>query len=441
MDREEWKTTAGFLFASIGSAVGLGSIWRFPYIFNQYGGSSFLLAYIIAVLIIGLPLMFLEFAIGRKFKGSVITVFSSLNKKFKSLGFLPVIVNFFTLSYYIVIVGWVFGYFIESFLITKIDFNYYSNSFIPTLATFLSLLISSAIVYFGIEKGIEKFSKIFMPLFFVILLAMLAFILTFPKGIEGIFYYFKIDFSRQIDPKILLFAASQALYSLSLGTGIMITYGSYLSKKENIPKSSIIIALSVVMTALINSMVLFGFIYSNEKEVISGSKLAFEVMPEIFSKIKFGQVIQPLFFLLLFIAGLTSTISMKEVVVASLIDELKWSRKKSSFVLFFVLLAISMIISLNYSGFILPEISLLEKFDFIFGSLLLILSSIIISAIFSWSWNTRSLLEEVDIKLENISRKLDKFVEKDVFLLILRFVAPICLMILLLLELKTVFFL
>ncbi|MEM0473467.1 MAG: sodium-dependent transporter [Candidatus Aenigmatarchaeota archaeon] len=437
--REEWKSKIGFLFASIGSAVGLGSIWRFPYIFNQYGGSSFLLAYIIAVILIGLPLLFLEFASGRKFRGSVIAVFSSLNKKFKWIGLLPIIVNFFTLSYYIVIVGWVFGYFVQSSLMMKIDFNSYSHSVMPTISTAISLLMTSVIVYLGIEKGIEKFSKIFMPLFFVILILMFVFILTFPKGIEGIAYYFKIDFSKQLDPKIMLFAASQALFSLSLGTGIMITYGSYLSRKENIPSSSVIVALSVVMTALLNGMVIFGFVYSSQQEISSGSKLAFEVMPKIFSTINFGSIIQPLFFLLLFIAGLTSAISMKEVVVSTFIEEFRFSRKKASVVNFFVLLAISTIISLNYSGIMLQEISLLEKFDFIFGGLLLILSSIAISLIVSWNWNTKSFLQEVDIELEKINRKLDKFVERDVFLLIVRFVAPICLLILLLIELKAAF--
>ncbi|MCS7134865.1 MAG: sodium-dependent transporter [Candidatus Aenigmarchaeota archaeon] len=433
MKREEWKSAAGFLLASIGSAVGLGSIWRFPYIFSHYGKGNFLFAYIISVIFFGLPLMFLEFASGRKFKGSVTTVFAKLNSKLKWLSLLPIIVVFFILSYYIVIVGWVFGYFINSFLMIEIDFAQYSSSMFPTISTLLSLIISSAIVYFGIEKGIERFSKIFMPLFFVILLIMFVFVLTLPNAYKGVGDYFKINFSDMIDGKVWLFAVSQALFSLSLGSGIMITYGSYLSRKENIPVSSLIIALSVIFTALLNSIIIFSFIHSS-KEIVSGSKLAFEVMPKIFSEISLGNVMQVLFFSLTFIAGLTSAISMKEVLVAFLVDELKLERKISLTVLFFALLILSISISLNYSGFFLEKINLLEKLDFIFGGLMLILSSILTSLVLSWNWNTKSLIEEVDIKLENVNKKLDKFVERDVFLLLVRFILPFVLLLLLLSE-------
>jgi len=422
------------LLASIGSAVGLGNIWRFPYIFNKAGGSSFLIPYLVSIIIFGIPLMILEFASGRRFKASISSVFEKLNKRSKIFGLFAVAINFFTLSYYMVIVGWVLGYFVESSLLIKTEFSSYINSAAPTIFSFLALLISSAIVYFGIEKGIERFSKIFMPLFFAMLILILAFVLSLPKSIDGILNYFKPDFAQIKNADVWLLAASQSLFSLSLGVGIMITYGSYLSKKENIPKQSVIIALADTLIALTAGMIIFGFLYASNEEIASGSKLAFETMPKIFSSLSIGMIMQPMFFFLLFIAGLTSAISMQEVVVSTLMEEFNFTRRKSSYLTFFLLAFFSIFISLNYSGRLLAQINLLETFDYIFGSMLLVLSAAISCLVLAWNWNTKELLEEVDIRLENISRKLDAFIENDVFLVLIRYIAPTLLITLFLLE-------
>jgi NSS family neurotransmitter:Na+ symporter len=439
MEREKWKTRIGFLFASIGSAVGLGNIWRFPYLMHKSGGTGFLLPYILSMLFFALPLMMIELAIGRKFQSSIIASFRKIKQKYRFLAILPVLVNFLTLCYYVVIVGWTLGFFSFSLLKQNVSFSDFIKSFSPSAFTVLSVFIITIVVFSGVEKGIEKSSKIFMSLFFLSILLLFVATISTTRWKEAAGYYFKPDTQKIFDTKTWILAASQALFSLSVGIGIMITYGSYLSKAENIASSSIIIAFSDTIVSLINSLIIFSFVYTFSIEIEQGSRLAFEILPQLFSKISIGFLIQPIFFFLLFLAGMTSAISMKEVTVSNIVDELNWSRKKATITSFLILLITSVVISLNYSGFILKNMNLLETFDYIFGTILLILSSSIVCFIVSWNFNTIELLQEIDIKLEKVSKWLDNIVEKDIFLNLVRYIIPTFLLTLFLIELFNIF--
>ncbi len=434
MEREEWKSKTGFILASIGSAVGLGNIWRFPYIMNKAGGSGFLIPYIICVLLLGIPIMILEFATGRKFKSSIIKSFEKMGSS-KFIAIFPVLINFLTLCYYIVIVGWVLGFLIMTITNSSTEFSYFIKTLSPTFFTLMSILIITFTVFLGVEKGIERISKIFMPLFFIILIILLMISLSYPGSAEGIKKLFAPDFSKLKEAKTWLLAAGQALFSLSVGLGIMITYGSYLSKKENIPSSSVIVAFSDTLIALINGIIIFSIISTFNVEIEQGSRLAFDVLPKLFSRMESGFIVQLIFFLLLFIAGITSAISMNEVSISNLMDELNWDRKKSTIASFLLLTPISLIISLNYSGYLASHKNLLEIFDHLFGTLFLILSTAIVCFVLSWNWNTKQLLEEVDIKLEGISKRFDRFFENEIFINLLRYIIPTILITLFLAEL------
>jgi len=435
MERELWKSKIGFLAAAIGSAVGIGNIWRFPYIVSISGGGSFLIPYLICTLIFGIPLLIIELATGRRFRGSTITTFERINPKFKFLSFIPTLVVFIILCYYLVVVGWILGYFTSSISNSAIEFSTFSKSIEPTVFSILSLLILTFIVMNGVSNGIEKVSKIMMPLFFVLLIILLLVTLSIPNSIRGILYYFRPDFSKLTDVKVWLLAAGQVLFSLSAGYGIMLTYGSYLKRNEHIPSLSILIAVADTLVAIFAGIIIFGVISSFNLRPTEGPHLAFVVLPKVFESMRFGSIYKSIFFLLLFIAGITSAVSMKEVVISNMIDEFGITRTKAMTIVTPALTMLMLLISLNYSGFFISYYNFLSELDMIFGNLLTLISATVVCAVIAWGWNSKELLEEVDIELEKISKWLDYFFEHDILLILVKFIIPICLVLLFLLKL------
>lgn len=333
-NRGQWGSSFGFIMAAAGSAVGLGNIWRFPYVVGQNGGGAFVFVYIICVLLIGLPLIYNEVALGRLTRKNTIGAFkdTGANKFWTFMGaVLALCVSFFILSYYSVIAGWTVGYIISEFTDFIHDFETFRSTAAYVIPFFLVFLMATIVIVLGgISGGIEKASKILMPVLFILLFVVMLRSLTLPNAMEGVKYYLTPDFSK-ITGRVVLTALGQAFFSLSVGWGILVTYGSYLPKNQNIVSSGGWIGLMDTGVALLAGLMIFPAVFAFDKNPAEGTALVFQVLPDIFNSMPTGgNIVGALFFLLLCVAALTSSISMIEVPGSYLIDEKKFTRKKAA---------------------------------------------------------------------------------------------------------------
>ena len=439
MPREEWSSKWGFIAAALGSAIGIGNIWRFPYMMSLSGGGAFLFPYLIAVVFFGIPILLLELATGRKFRGSIITSFKNINPKLKWLSLIPIVTVFAILGYYVVVTGWTLTYFVASLYGQFLQFRTFSESIEPLIFTILTLTLTAYVVKSGVRNGIENVSKILMPILFILLVILFAKTITLPNAINGIIYYFKPDFTKIFDFKVWLLAFSQSLFSLSAGYGIMLTYGSYLNKKEDIPKLTVAVVVGDTFVAIIAGFIIFSAIYSFNLNLAEGPHLAFVVLMKVFQEISHGLLIASIFFLLLFVAGLSSAISMMEALTANLVDEMNFSREKTTVILLILLFLIAVPVSFSYAGTF--SINLLEVMDYIFGTLFTLLSAAIICFVIAWYWDPKSLIREfhMDIhfkieKIEKISKYIQRFVEYTIIINLVKFVIPTILLLIFLLK-------
>jgi NSS family neurotransmitter:Na+ symporter len=319
--------------AAAGSAVGLGNIWRFPYITGQNGGGAFVLVYLACVILIGVPLLFTEMGFGRMTKKSTIGAFkdTKANPIYMGLGaILALLLSFFVLSYYGVIAGWTIGYIGKSLTGSTGSFAEFSSNpvnTIPLMGVFT--LVTIFIVTKGISGGIEKAAKVLMPALFLLIFVVAIRSLTLDGAMAGVEFYLNPDFSK-IKGGTILAALGQAFFSMSIGWGIMITYGSYLPKSSNIVSSGIWVGFMDAGVALLAGLMIFPAVFAFGKNPEEGAALVFTVLPEVFSGMPGGAIVGALFFLLLTVAALTSSISMLEVPASYFVDELKWTRKKSA---------------------------------------------------------------------------------------------------------------
>ncbi len=383
--REKWSSSIGFILASIGSAVGIGNIWRFPYMVGANGGGAFLIPYLIAVFFFGLPLMILEFALGRHFKTSVVPAFSTIGKKFRIAGFFLVFIMGMILSYYLVITGWVLAY--SLFFITgnPIPFSQFTGSYYPLLFFLSSAVITFFVVRAGVRQGIEKLSKFLIPLLFAMLLLLVIFALSLPGAAQGIEFYLTPDFGKLADPFVWTAAFGQAFFSLGVGTGIMLTYGSYM-RDENIVKSAGIITVSDLLVAILGGFVVFPIIFSFGLDPAAGVQLAFVTLPPIFQEMSFGFILGAIFFLLLFFAAITSAVSMLEVPVATLIDSYGFERKKATLLVSIAILLVGLPSALSYTPLKLALFGtpLLDIKDFAFGTIGIISAGLVLTIVAGW---------------------------------------------------------
>ncbi len=386
--REEWSRL-GFLFAAIGSAVGLGNIWRFPYMVGMNGGGAFLIPYLIGVVVFALPLMLLEFYTGRKFRGSVMTAMRRIDKRLWPVGLMPLVLSTAILSYYLVVSGWTLAYFLFSFS-SYPEFHSFVSGLYPLLFFAAALAITSAIVLRGIKHGIEKTSMIMMPVFMLVLGILVLNSLTLPGLSKGLSFYLTPDFSYLAKPQTWVMGISQAFFSLSVGYGILLTYGSYLGRRRNIPKYSLQIAGADTAIALLGGLMVFPIVFTFGLDPASGTELSFVSLPQVFQSMPFGLILGTLFFLLLFIAAITSAVSILEVGVSGMIDELGWSRMKSvgllSFAVFFM--GVPSALSFYDSGTSVLGMPFIDFMDVTFGSLLL-LSAAALSLSITWFYRRK----------------------------------------------------
>ncbi|MFQ5941660.1 MAG: sodium-dependent transporter, partial [Nitrososphaerales archaeon] len=332
-NREKWGSHVGFIFAAIGAAVGIGNIWRFPYIVGTSGGGAFLVTYLIIIFTFGLSFMILELAVGRYYQTSVITSLINIRKKFKWLGVAMVGVAFAILSYYLVILGWILSYFLLMLLGLPIAFDTFADSPYPVLAFLTVLGINYVIIRSGVTRGIERLNKIGVLLLIGLMIPLTILGVLLPGSDKGIDFYLMPDFSKLSDPTVWSIAFGQAFFSLSIGTGILLTYGSYLREKRSLVKSSVVIIVADLIIALMAGLMIFSIVFAFGMDPAQGTSLVFRAMPSIFANMQFGMIVGALFFFLLLIAGLTSSVSMFQLPVASLEDSLGFKRHKSALII------------------------------------------------------------------------------------------------------------
>ncbi len=441
--RGQWSSKIGFVFAAAGSAIGLGNIWRFPYVAGQNGGAAFVLIYLICIVLICLPYMFAELALGRRSQKNPIGAILAITPKsgWVLIGVLGVVTGFFILSFYSVIAGWAFGYIFKLlFSITTPFEEFIASPGTVIFLTALFLLFTVLVVYGGIENGIERWAKLLMPILLVLMIILIIRSVTLPGSGPGLEFLLNPDFSK-ITGKTILAALGQAFFSLSLGMGLMVTYGSYLSKRDNIITSGVYVAIFDTLIALLAGLMIFPALFAFGEKPGVGPTLVFKVLPEMFQQIPAGNLVGAAFFLLLSIAALTSTISLLEVPVAYLVDEKRWKRKYTVWVVggIIFILALPSALSQGAVG-ALSEISFLggQSFlgfmDYLWGNISLALGALLLSIFAGWVWGAVNAAGEIYQGSSFFKNKLFglPFTNAQVWGFFIRFVCPIVIFIVLL---------
>lgn len=428
--RGSFTNKLGFVLAAAGSAVGLGNLWRFPYLAAKHGGGIFLLVYLILAVTFGFALMVTEIAIGRKTHLSAVGAFEKLNRKCGFIGYLACLVPFIITPYYCVIGGWVLKYFtvFVTNQVSEAASDEFFTSFItqPAAPVIFFVIYASAtmvIVMLGVEKGIEKASRLMMPLLVVMTVVISVFGLMQPGAVDGLIYYLKPDFGR-FSATTVLAAMGQLFYSMSLAMGIMITYGSYMKKEASLEKSVRQIEIFdtgiAFMAGLMIIPAVFAFSGGSEEALGKGPSLMFITLPKVFDSMKLGTVIGAVFFLLVLFAALTSSISLAETLVSIVMDKLGWTRKKTCVLILIFILAVGIPVSLGFGiwSFIAPfGMSLLDFFDFVSNSVLMPIVAILTCIFVGFVIKPKAIIDEVEIN--------GKFGIKKFYSVMIKYIAPV----------------
>ena len=403
--RGEFSSKIGFIFAAAGSAIGLGNIWRFPYVTGQNGGAAFVVIYLISILVICLPYMFGELSLGRRTQRNPVGAIRTVrpNSPWVGVGALGVLTGFFILSYYGVIAGWTLGYIFKNFQGETTNFlEFIADPWAVMPLFFLFILFTILVVYGGIQNGIERWSKILMPILFVLMIVLIIRSVTLEGAAKGLEFYLKPDFSK-INGATILAALGQAFFSLSLGMGAMVTYGSYLSKKDNMVTSGVSVAIFDTLIALLSGLIIFPALFAVGEKPDAGPSLVFITLPKIFAQMPFGNWIGAAFFILLSIAALTSTISLLEVAVSYMVDERRWRRKMAVWVVGGISFLIGVPSALSQGAVpMFTELpffggkSFLDLMDFIWGNVSLALGALLLSIFIGWVWGIDNAIEEIN---------------------------------------------
>ena len=431
--RATFATRLGVIATTVGSAVGLGNIWRFPYEAGAHGGGAFLLIYIFFILLIGVPIICAEFIMGRSAHSDIFGAFRKLHhvKQWAWVGYLGIAASILILSFYSVVAGWTMEYFFQS-VTGQIDsvtsanrhevFDAFATGYKPVLWTIVFLLINGAVMLRGVEKGIERMSNIFMPILFVILVVFAVNSLLMPEAAAGVEFIFKPDFSK-VTSSVLLGAMGQAFFSLSLGLGCMLTYASYFSEKTPLVKTAYTTAVLDTCVAILAALIIFPAVFTYHTEPAAGPKLVFEVLPNIFNQMPLGDVWSSFFFLLLFLASLTSTISMSEICIAFFCDQLGLSRRKATLLNLTIALVLGSLCALSFgslSGLTVCGLTIFNLFDYVSSNILLPLGGMVISIFVGWVLDRKV----VNDQMRGVGT-INPWVMRGI-IFSLRYIAPIC---------------
>ena len=432
--RSNFTSKIGFVLAAAGSAVGLGNLWRFPYLAAQYGGGTFLFVYLILAVTFGFALMVAEIAIGRKTGLSAIGAYKALDKRFGFVGILTSLVPIIIFPYYSVIGGWV-----TKFAITFASgeghaaasdayfVDFIGKAVEPLGWFFLFIALTAIIVFFGVEKGIEKVSKFMMPVLVVLTLGIAIYVVSRPGAMEGVVYYIKPNF-KDFSPTTVFAAMGQLFYSMSLAMGIMITYGSYM-KKDNHLESSVrqIEIFDTAIAFLAGLMIVpaaYMFYGGSTEGLKKGPTLMFVILPKVFDEMPghMGTVIGLAFFLLVFFAALTSSISLMETVVSIVMDKTKWGRKLTCIVVAVFSLLMGIPSSLGFSIWdhitFLNGLTFLDLFDFVSNSVIMPIVAFLTCVLIGFVVKPKTVIDEV--KVTDGTFKSEKL-----FTVMIKWIAPI----------------
>lgn len=434
--RSSFSGNIGFILAAAGSAVGLGNLWRFPYLAAQYGGGIFLLVYLILVFTFGFSLLILEIAIGRKTKVSSIKAYEKLNKKFGWMGVLSLLIPMLILPYYSVIGGWVIKYmtvFLTGQGKAAADSAYFggfiSQTASPLVMFVLYITLTAVIVALGVEKGVERFSKFLMPVLILITIGITIFVATIPGAGEGMKYYLLPDFSK-FSIKTLCAAMGQLFYSLSIAMGIMVAYGSYVKDDINLNNSVTNIQIFDTLVAVLSGMMIVPavYVFSGEEGLkTGGAGLMFKTLPRVFDAMPMGNLIGTAFFILVFLAALTSSISLMEAVVSMFMDKFKMTRKKAAASVYVITVILGIPSALGYgiwSHITVLGMDFLSFFDYISNSVMMPILAIATCVLAGWFMDLKEIEDE-------ITKNGESFKRRKVFRVMVKYIAPVFLVVIL----------
>jgi NSS family neurotransmitter:Na+ symporter len=428
--RENWGSRFGFIMAAAGSAVGLGNIWRFPYTAGANGGSAFILIYLFFTFVIGLSVMTAEFAVGRKTGLAAVGAFKHYNKNWTFVGVLGVLSAFFIMGFYPVVGGWALAYVLKTFtgLMSNPDAigdafgGFITNAYEPLIWMLLFLGLNVAIVVKGISGGIEKAGKILMPILFGILVLLAARSLTLPGAGGGIEFLFKPDFSK-VTGETWLAALGQAFFSLSLGMGCMITYGSYINKKENLPQNAFIVTALDTGVALLAGLAIFPALFAFGMEPAAGPGLVFVVVPIVFAQMGgIGTFFSAIFFIALTVAALTSSVSLLEVVVSYLIDQKNMARQKAVLITAAIMAVTGVLASLSLgvmSNATFLGVGMFDFLDILTDKIFLAIGGMLLAIFAGW------VVKKEDLKDELTNSGTVKFALFEVWYTLVKYVIPV----------------
>lgn len=435
MQRENFSGRFGVLVAMAGSAIGLGNLWRFPYMVGTNGGAAFIFVYILFVFLLSLPILFSEFIVGRRSQTNAFGAIRILapGSHWKWVGVLSIVTPMIIVSYYSVIGGWSIEYFFKSCTfgfteyVTNEELDNMFNAFIsskwaPLFGHTAFLALTAFVVMGGVKSGIERFGKVMMPILFVVVVLIAIRAMTLPGAVDGIRYLLKPDFSK-IDAGVCAAALGQSFYSLSLGCGTMITYASYVKKTENIVSSGVSIAVFDLLFALIACCAIMPAVFAFGLSPQEGPGLVFKTLPFIFSKMPLGGIVAILFFFSLLVAALTSSISMFEVGVAYFVEEKKLSRLLSCVVVFLITWIIGVFCSLSFGPLSSLKIlgnTIFDFFDKLSANWLMTLGSLFIVLFVGWKLSPSDIRDE----LTNGGQIASNNRLFPVILFFIRFIAP-----------------
>ena len=443
--RDGFSSRFGIIAAAAGSAVGLGNIWKFPYIVGENGGSAFILVYLISILAVGLPVLLAEFIIGRRGQANAVRSFKTIapNTKWSGIGWMGIIAAFMILGFYTVIAGYTIHYFIltitnafsgmSSAEIAQ-TFSDFSSGSTQIIYTIIFIILSLAILFGGVKDGIEKYSKILMPGLVGIILLLVIRAVTLPGAGEGIEFLLKPDFS-QLSMNAVLDALGHSFFSLSVGMGTMLTYGSYISKKENLTSTAFSIRAADTIIALLAGLAIFPAVFAFGIDPTAGPGLVFITLPNVFLQMPGGSIFGALFFFLLFIAALTSVVSIFEVIIAYVTEELKVNRQKAMALTTVAVVIIATVCALSQtpnSSLVFNGHTLFDWMDLLSANVLLPIGGFLIMIFLGFIMKKSDLEDELKQGSKSIKNTM-------AYITITKFVAPVAIAIVFLTGIQALF--
>lgn len=435
--RDHFASKIGIIAAAAGSAIGLGNIWKFPYMAGKFGGGAFIVIYLLAIVLMGYPLIYAELALGRKAHANAADTFSIVTgkKNWRIVGLLAIITVFMITTFYIMITGWVIYYLWQSITgalyaipDTMVSTEHFQSVFTkmntsmwePLILALIACGLTGFINAKGIQSGVEKFSKIMMPILFVIFIILIGYSVTLPGFGDAITFLFKPDFS-QLSPAVIISAIGQAFFSLSLGMGALITYGSYISPKEDLRSIAAQVSIADTIIALFAGLLIFPAVFTFNLEPTAGPSLIFISLPQVFLQMPGGRLFSILFFLLIIVAAITSLVSMLEIMITYIDEKTNFSRKTSTWL---VVLAASIGGCMNIagegplSGLRIAGKTIFECLDYLTNNITIPLVATLTAIAATWVWKTQNLNAELEIGGHKTT-KIDQF-----FSFLLKWIIP-----------------